>query len=155
MSPTAPSIAESVFKKLEAMDAPSRVGFLQKYCDDQQHETDWMDFKSGSYIKKVDDRWIDETWSKFLSAFSNSGGGILIWGVETKEDTKSKKDCAAILSPVPRPGELLTRLDKMQFTLANPPVPGVKFLDFVDPSASNGSGYLISFVPDSPFKPPC
>src|SRR5690242_86578 len=111
---TSPSIAETIFNQLQAMNAQARADFLKKYVDDNQHETDWLDFKACARIKSVKEDWIEKTWSKFLSAFANSGGGLLVWGIETKEDHVLKKDCAVNISLVPRPGELLSRLDQMQ-----------------------------------------
>src|SRR4051812_8176851 len=78
MPTAAPSIAEAVFKQIQEMDSRTRVAFVQKYVTDHQEETDWLDFKAGSQIKDVNNSpFLMKNWSKYLSAFANSGGGLL------------------------------------------------------------------------------
>src|SRR5438552_3985837 len=70
-------------------------------------ETEWLDFKGAD---RLDDEGIKEIWSKALSGFANSGGGVLIFGIDARKDQSSGIDCAHKLALSPKALALKSRL---------------------------------------------
>ncbi len=85
--------------------------------------------------------------AKALSAFANSGGGVLVWGIEDREER------AASLVPIPDVATFVAGLDRDTASLASPPVDGVEHAAILDPELTGGAGYAATFIPDGRVKP--
>jgi hypothetical protein len=105
-------------------------------------EAEWIDFKSG-YDQKV-----KEHWSKGLSGFPNSGGGILLWGVQTK--TKDKYDFPEKVVLVENARELAGKLETWMSTMVDPPVLGIEVRAITD---KDEKGFVVAHIPASSLKP--
>jgi len=111
------------------------------------HETEWLDFKSGEYLKNE-----KETWSEAICGFANNQGGVLIWGVDARKDPITQIDAASDLKPVQNPAALRSRLLELLRTAVEPPLPGVQ-VQAVFQSGTSGAGYVVCFIPESATKP--
>lgn len=88
---------------------------------------------------------IKKYWSECLSAFSNSAGGILIWGIH------APKRRAESHSFVQNATGLADRLKDLQNNATDPPVPGVKVLAVHKPGSQ--AGFVVCHIPNSAFSP--
>lgn len=127
---------------------------------DPVFEEEWREFKSGSAgqagaTTDLADTVVKETWSTALSGFANTGGGVLIWGIDCRAspsatDPRRLVDAAGGLRPVPSPDALKSRLLQLHHEATDPPVAGVVIEAIKDPA---GGGYLVCYVPESPIRP--
>jgi hypothetical protein len=111
------SNASEFFQSLPANEAEAFVT-LKALVDDENplKEAEWIDYKSGH------DKKAKEHWSKGLSGFANSGGGILLWGIQTKP--KDKYDIPDKVVLVANAKEFGGNLDTWKSTMVDPPVLG-------------------------------
>lgn len=119
--------------------------YLASLVDGSLNEAEWLDFKNG---RIASNEKIREIWSKALSGFANSGGGIVIWGIQTKtiNHLDVPTNLALAAEPVQMQGLLTTHLRDA----VDPPVLGVKIRSI--PSAG-GEGFVVAYIPQSELKP--
>ncbi len=110
-------------------------------------ETEWLDFKGSMALSDAD---LKRLWSKSLSGFANTQGGLLIFGIDAKKDPATGVDAAHALSLVPSPATLRSRLMEMHHQATDPPVLGVDVKEIAGPT---GEGFVVCQIPNSPFKP--
>lgn len=133
---------------------------LQEYINSNTptFETDYLDFKSAHHLtgkeKKEDsENNIKKIWSESLSGFANSGGGVIVWGVDAKQkerDDGQKVDCANGLSLVHGVDAFKSRLKELQTRLTDPPVANVEIESF---TVSGDDGFVVCYIPASKFAP--
>ena len=110
--------------------------------DNPLQEAEWIEYKSG-FDKKA-----REHWSKGLSGFANSGGGILIWGIQTKP--KDNYDIPDKIVLVANAKELAGKLDTWKSTVVDPPVLGTEVRAIL---WSGEKGFVVAYIPESSLKP--
>jgi hypothetical protein len=146
-----PSLALSFFEQIQRLDESERASFLHKLIADKTFETDYLEFKGclkdGALLPNEE---IRKHYGKALSAFANTGGGVLIWGVNAASDPKTGVDCAQSLALAPDARVLFSALDQIERDAANPPIQGVvKF-----PVLADGTrGFVVCLIPESRYKP--
>src|SRR5262245_33564606 len=82
--------------------APDRETFLKRLFDpaDPRTETEWLDFKGCQWtdpkrgLVYIDDSDVRRPWGKALSAFANTGGGVLVFGIDARKDPATGIDAA-------------------------------------------------------------
>ncbi len=144
-----PSQAKDFFEKVKQ----GKNSFLESLINSTPptFEADWLDFKGAEKLKlgeKDKDRKIREIWSTALSGFANSGGGILVWGIDARKDTQTQIDSASSFSLVEYPAKLKSRLIELHSQSTSPPVNGVEYWH-----SPINNGFLVCYIPESPFKP--
>lgn len=123
--------------------------YLTQLISPATPETDWLEFKEGKIFDTEAE--LKAKWSKALSAFANTSGGIIVWGIRAKKGTDGV-DAATELVLVRRLQAQRTRLDQLLFNAANPPVQCVDLHVFPDPKDAD-QGFIVSHIPESSFKP--
>jgi hypothetical protein len=161
--PFAPSLARDLFDRILEGDS---VAILHAMVETEKtHEREWLEFKSFPWddfkdpmkgcgrtnLKDQKKDLIKRTWSETLSAFANTDGGVLIWGIHAHKNADGI-DAAHSFQLVPSPSALRSRLDELLHDAADPPVPGVRIEAFEDPN-EGGMGFVVCFVPASPYAP--
>ena len=86
-------------------------------------------------------------FSRALSGFANSDGGVLVWGIET-----DKEDRAAKLKPISSVIDFEARLKKSLLNTVQPFVDGVQIVAILEDGAE-GAGYVKVLVPRSEKTP--
>ena len=132
-----------VFEELSA-------SMLQDYVSRRQEENLQLDFKTLTEPKmeRGDDK---RHLAQMLSAFANSSGGLIVWGVDARPNDDGV-DCAVALREIPRVAVLLTRLNELDGIAVNPIVGGVRHR--IIPSVPGSeSGYAATLVPESDAGP--
>jgi hypothetical protein len=153
MPPThMPSLARSFYQRF--LEAPDAVAFLEGLVNANPPtvETEWLEFKmypqEGNDQK--DEQKIKEIWSVILSAFGNTQGGVLIWGIGAKKI--DKVDAAHSRPLVPSPDVLRTRLFELHHLATDPPLSGVE-IEAVTVPNEGGRGFVVCFIPQGAFVP--
>lgn len=120
-------------------------------------ETEWMDFKgakqlTGSLNSKTPadvkieaESKIREIWSEYLGAFANSGGGVLIWGIDAPNRNAVG---TSLVADVNNFSELLINHTK---SVVDPPIQGVEVRAI--PCDQSQEGFVVCLVPQSKFAP--
>jgi len=138
---------EFLLKLLEGGEAS-----LQSLCDKRQQEHVGLEFKTkrtsshGDFEK--DDR---ANLGRELSAFANSAGGLLIWGIEAKKDA-DQVDCASSLKPISEIAKFLSQAKELSSQHLMPRHEGIKF-HTIPSKTDSKSGYLIVEIDRSDRRP--
>jgi len=144
MNPTQSQASE--FYNSLPKDDKEAFTYLSSFVDteNQEKEQEWIEYKTGHYEKDK----VLEHWSKHLSGFANSGDGVIIWGIQTKE--KHKYDFPSSIVLVEKPEEFKGQLEQARRHLVDPPLRGVEIRHI---AGENGRGFVVAYVPESPIKP--
>jgi len=154
------SNAQYLFEQI--MSAPDKAAYLRAMVGavPPTFEEEWLDFKAGlggppTALVPLKDEKIKELWSTALTGFANTGGGVLIWGIDARAtpspaDPNKKVDAASDLRFVPNPDAFKSQLMALHHMATDPPVGGVLIEPINDPA---GGGFVVCLVPESNFKP--
>lgn len=151
----APSSAEAFYQQI--VNSTDPLAFIRTMVDPSSplQEEEWLEFKGGKNPQAgtaIPDGDVDKYWSKALSGFANTGGGVLIWGIDARPDPTTRIERADSLSHVINPLKFKTRLNQLSQHSNDPPVIGVSVNEYQDP-ANPGEGFIVCFIPESSFKP--
>jgi hypothetical protein len=131
---------------IETLFAHLTVADILGFVTDKRGEDLTLDFKlAPSAFDNRDDR---KTLAEAISGFANSGGGLIVWGVEAKPGP-DKIDCAQALVPIQHPDLFLSRLVQYGAAAASPVVDGVqhRLVEGV------GGSFAVTYVPESSSGP--
>jgi hypothetical protein len=140
------TLAEELFEKIKS--SPDAAAFLKAMADpaSQTFESDYLDFK----VKPNRDDELKEIWYRALSGFANSGGGVLIWGIDARPDPATGIDVACGVKPIPDPDKFKSLLIELQRGATDPPLGDVRIEVW---ESSPGEGFMACLIPSGPFKP--
>ncbi|ARJ25694.1 ATP-binding protein [Bacillus sp. 17RED48] len=140
--------ADLIFSKLEK----EGYAYIQEMIENQQEENIFLDFKLKTDPKTFklsgDDR---KNYGKALSGFSNTSGGVIIWGVEAKP-THEKIDVACDTKPITNAKGFLTELNGLLNYALVPNNFGIKNIYIPLPNEST-KGFVATYVPESNLPP--
>lgn len=136
------------FDAIRAADSPFAhiAGFVNS--SPPTYETEWLDFKSGGVGAE---KAAHKIWSESLSAFANTSGGVLLWGLDCRRD-ESGVDHVVGLSLVEQPHAFVSKLRSMLSQMNSPPVAGVR-IEAIPAPEDHGHGFVVCYVPESGNKP--
>jgi hypothetical protein len=115
--------------------------------DPPTYETEWLDFKGDV---PLNGEALKGHWSRALSGFANTGGGILVFGIDARKDQTTNIDAAHKLALVTNPEALRSRLMELHHQATEPPILGVEAVCVPGPG---GAGFVVCKIPASPFRP--
>ena len=140
------SRAEEYFKQIKNSASPAE--FLKGLLTSKppRFEDEWLEFKGNPH----NDRDGINAWSKSLSAFANTEGGVLIWGIDARK--KDNTDSASGLRLITNTSEFKSRLLELLIGATDPPVSGVQIEEIVEPPGSK-QGFVVCLIPESEYKP--
>jgi len=100
---------------------------LNGFISDRQEENLNIEFKTTVHpFESNETKEFDKkNYSKALSGFANSSGGLIIWGVDASKNSDGI-DCAQALRPLEKLNQFLTKLNKLEGQATTPRVSGVK-----------------------------
>ena len=144
------SLALSWFEQVQRLSGSERAAFLQQVIDDGTVETDYLEFK-GCLQNNVllPNEKLREEYGQALSAFANTGGGVLVWGIHASQDSKGV-DRAQSPALAPDAALLNSKLDVIERDVTNPPVLGVQKFPFI---TEGTKGFVVCLIPESRWKP--
>jgi hypothetical protein len=127
--------------------------FLASLVDggDAAAENGWRDYKEAGFLGKTgnadqEKEKIKSIWSEYLSAFANTGGGVLIWGFHTKGKIPDKLSLALDCE------QLADLLRSLANDATEPYVAGVEIRAIKNLTDAKG-GIVICYIPASTFAP--
>ena len=138
-----------MFNEIKAKPPAEQMALIEAWVTDGKMETEYLDFKNSG----KDD---PATWSRTLSSFGNTEGGLIVWGI----DARAKKvlnsddravDCACELKAVKDTRQHVQLLKDTLRDSTNEPIHGIEHLEV--PANTPPAGYVISFVPEGKNKP--
>lgn len=123
----------------------SPQGWLEHHCNTIWNGVERVHFD----FKEKEDRRIGrlgdsdkKNLAKAISCFANSGGGVLIWGV----------DDAGSAKPISDAQRFLDSLLQMCFQITEPSVAGIEGV-LINTDSSSDDGFIVLYVPESPAYP--
>jgi len=121
---------------------------LQDFVARGQEENLHLDFKlvRDATLTSGDDK---KNLACALSGFSNSSGGLIVWGVDARKNSEGI-DCAVELRPIPQVALLIGRLNSLTGDGVDPSVAGVRHRAI---ETQGGQGFAITVVPESDTGP--
>jgi len=143
------SRAEDIFQKLIYFGEDA----LDEFIMNMQTEELFLDFKTamsdGKHFKTLhkDDR---RNLAKSISAFGNSEGGVVVWGVSCSRDVEIG-DVAKAKVKVQNVHRFLSWLENAISGCTVPSHNGVR--NHIISADKNGNGYVATYIPKSPLTP--
>lgn len=157
-----PSRAEQFFQNLISRRS-SAFKHLSDLVSQKAEENEWRDFKEAKFIhdplppeasdkgktrrdaEKRRNDTVKRLWSENLSAFANTGGGVLIWGIEAPQRVAERLSLAGDAQA------LADRLIELQNDAVDPPVQGVEVCAVT--KGKSKEGFVVCYIPESAFSP--
>jgi hypothetical protein len=121
---------------------------VQDYIKRGQEEHLQLDFKTikAASLASADDR---RNFAKSLSGFANSGGGMIVWGIDARRNAEGI-DCAVAALEIKQLKMLLSRLNEFTGQAVSPTVEGVRHKMI---ETSEDTGFAATLVPESQSGP--
>ena len=96
---------------------------IESFLEEGKEEDLHLDFKgtNGSELRHRDDK---KNYAQALSAFANSDGGILIWGIDARKNDEGI-DCATDDKPLEDVKRFMGRLNELESDAVLPVIDGV------------------------------
>ena len=125
------------------------VGIISEWIAEGYREDLHLDFKRKSSAQLLglseDDR---RNFSKALSGFANSDGGVIVWGIDAPGSGSGVRETVPILEPA----KFAELLDSMISRLVSPQVEGVENMVLQEDRPS-ASGFVVTYIPRSILAP--
>ncbi|MES2726499.1 MAG: ATP-binding protein [Bacteroidota bacterium] len=107
------------------------------------------EFKTANFPEKTKDDFDYKNFSKCLSGFANSQGGIIVWGVKASTN-KEGIDVAHTLKPIKEVVKFENYLKRNEGRAIVPSVLGIEYKTLIK---EGNEGYLLIYVPESDRAP--
>jgi len=156
-----PSVPRDFFDRI--VGAEDQVAAIRGLIDPNSpcFESYWLDFKGEEQPKpgrtpdpKQQEDSNRRAWSEYLSAFANTGGGVVLWGIDCrkKEVDGRELDFAGAEVLVTDPILLASKLHDWQGQATDPPLNGVEIKPYPVPEDKK-KGFILCFIPEGNYKP--
>ena len=123
------------------------LGAIQQFVQDRREEDLHLEFKNVADPElSPDDR---RSLAIALSAFANSDGGLVVWGVDARRNADGV-DCADGLRDIANVQQCLARLNELTGQSVSPLVDGVLHKAIVH---DGNAGFCVSMIPSSDSGP--
>ncbi|MEQ8417877.1 MAG: ATP-binding protein [Imperialibacter sp.] len=134
----------NLFEVFESIDLVS----IASYVENEIEEDLLLEFKTANFPEQRE--FDQKNFSKCLSGFANSNGGLIVWGIKASPNRK-KQDVAKELKPIERLTEFSNFLKRMEGTAISPVLSGIHHKKI--PINKEDRGYIVTYVPASEVAP--
>lgn len=148
------SIAHELFESIFASGVDNHsaaVQLLDQMIQSQKVEAEFLEYKGADKISDADVKYY---WSKALSAFADSGGGVLIWGINCKTIknpiTKVDEDFPDRFAPQPQAYRLKALLNSWLVGATDNVVENVSIRHVL---THGDHGCVVCYIPEGANKP--
>jgi hypothetical protein len=142
--------ATALFEQLQ--DEAAALPTIERMVAEKRTESEVLDYKAADQIPDRDRRTL---WSKALSAFANTEGGVVVWGVDCRKEKDG--DSSLMLdrptgnpAMAPNATEFAQKLADLLATATADVVEGVRI---VPVRADGQAGYVACLIPEGRNKP--
>ena len=140
------SRAQQFFDQI--VSRPDPVKFLEDLVTNKQAEDSYLEFKG---VGKIQDKDTKKYWSKALSGFANTEGGVVVWGIRAEKapsvtDASNKIDTATDLDLADHPDTFAQKLKDVMLQATIDPVQGVQ-IRHLD-KTPGGQGFVVCLIPE-------
>ncbi|MFQ6119213.1 MAG: helix-turn-helix domain-containing protein [Methanosarcinales archaeon] len=126
---------------------------IQDMIEKGREENLFLDFKEKSNSKSQKISKEDKkNYAKALSGFSNSSGGVLIWGIKAKRKGKNLPDIAFEEKPIEYLKKFLTDLNSLVGEAIFPLNPKIQNVA-IHKNGEENCGFIATYVPESELVP--
>lgn len=129
------------------------IAYIDDAINSKQVENYYLDFKSTEKADYTGERKLfasdKKNYAKAISAFGNSDGGVLVWGIKTGT---ADADYASSKAPIKNVSNFLSLLEGFTSILTTPPHPNVTNEVIIE-DATNDTGYVITHIGKSSRRP--
>lgn len=125
---------------------------IHRYVEEGEQENVELEFKQANPNDFRGKQADQSNFAIALSGFSNSQGGIIVWGVEARRLEEQGLDCASKLRPFKNPKAFVSFLSKLESSIVSPGVPGVIHKAIVEKTDAS-VGYVKTFIPQNDLRP--
>ncbi len=150
-----PSNAEEYFKAITLES--NLYGYFAALPLIPEQETEWLECKGCVTVDRktklpvcISDNDVKTFWSEALSGFANTGGGVLIWGLDARKDATGI-DCVQDIALHEDAEKLAERLKELLPHSVDPPVGGVQIKAARKPNGKEG--FVVCYIPEGKAKP--
>jgi hypothetical protein len=135
-------------------DPRGAEALIKDFVNEKRFEDLHLDFKVKSDGTKAAPSESDRAnLSKAMSAFANSDGGLIVWGVKAKQGHDPEiPDVASELVPLRNVDGFHSQLNDLIFRAMVPSVPGIRNIK-VTRQANREEGYVVTYVPAGDVPP--
>ena len=134
-----PTNTPSLLERFNTLTTKEIVAFVSE----RRGEDLRLDFKiTPNNFGNADER---KVLAKTISAFANSSGGLIVWGIDARRDKGDDVDCAQDAVPLKSPDLFMSRLMEYAAAATAPPAPDVQHRR-VD---GEGGPFALTYVPES------
>jgi len=153
------SWAKDEFERLQALPKPERLAALRSLLAGHQEPDEWYYLEcktapSGSLNAETKGKLASE-----VSAFANAEGGVILWGLERKDQlarVKSGPSTQRVIKATERPmagiGEFVSLVNRESKHCTVPAAPDVQTIS-VPLDDGSGSGFAVTYVAQSEVGP--
>jgi hypothetical protein len=114
---------------------------IHRLVKDRRQEDLTLEFKlAPKNLLAADER---KALAKTISAFANSAGGLLVWGVDARRDPVTEIDAASAALPLTDPELMLSKLNEYTGQATTPVVDGVLH------RLTQSKEFALTYVPES------
>jgi hypothetical protein len=138
--------AHDVFEQLRT----EKCGLVQRWLAEHEQETNHLEFKKKEHPEVVDLDPVDkDNIAKAMSAFANTGGGVLVLGMDAGAGGQRGQafDRVQAVLPISNVEAFGGSLERRLRTFTEPPIRGLDLLSVADPET--GGGVVAIYVPET------
>ena len=140
--------AASLFEQFLYGDS-ANLDRVNKAIAESEPETLYLDFKrnaSGGAVNAKPTDHTKEHLSRTVSAFANTEGGLIVWGVESKDGSANRGE------PIPAIRDFVQEINTLTASSTTPIVAGVRTV-WIEAESAEGHGFAVTYVPRSSTPP--
>jgi hypothetical protein len=122
---------------------------IEEFVENDITEDLYLEFKTANFPEKTKEDFDFKNFSKCLSGFANSQGGIIIWGVKASLN-KNGIDAAHELKPIEDVAKFENYLKRNEGRAVVSSILGVEYRILIQ---KDSKGYLLMYIPESDRAP--
>jgi hypothetical protein len=138
--------ARSLYDRFEKTDDNGRWQIFQEWVADKEGESLHLEFKTAEGQQGEPGNSDKANLARALSAFANTEGGVLVFGIKTKR--RPDGEHAERIAPVPSVDRFAKRIEDFSRDRIDPPIAGIRQMLVRSPSDSS-AGVILLLVPES------
>ncbi len=120
---------------------------IESFVENKITEDLYIEFKTSNFPVKSE--FDNKNFSKCISGFANSSGGIIIWGIKASKN-KDGIDAASNIKPIKGVIKFENHLKRIEGKSVIPMIPGIEYRRILK---NDDEGFLLVYVPPSDRTP--